>query len=334
MSTPRAIYLLRPEAHDRIYGPAERADIANLLGGSPVFVSSAEWRQHPDLCRRTEIILSGWGMATMDEAFLAAFPSLKAVLYGAGSIKGFVTEASWDRGIVVASAAAANAVPVCEYVVAQIVLASKQAWRLARETRARRAFPPMPERESAGMYRTVIGLISLGSIGRMVAERLRGHDVRVVAYDPYADPARATALGVELCSLEDVFARADVVSCHTPSLKETEGMLTGELFAAMKHGASFINTARGAVVDEAGMIAVLSARPDLHAILDVTHPEPPAPDSPLYTLPNVLLTPHIAGSKGGECRRLGRTMVDELRRYLAGEPLRHAVSRGQAALMA
>jgi phosphoglycerate dehydrogenase-like enzyme len=102
----------------------------------------------------------------------------------------------------------------------------------------------------------------------------------------------------------------------------------------MKPYATFINTARGAVVREPEMIEVLRARPDLVAVLDVTYPEPPAPDSPLYDLPNVIYTPHIAGSMDHECYRMGQMMVDELRRYVNGQPLRHALSREQIARMA
>ena len=102
----------------------------------------------------------------------------------------------------------------------------------------------------------------------------------------------------------------------------------------MKPNATFINTARGAVVREAEMIETLRHRPDLQAVLDVCDPEPPAPDSPLLTLPNVVLTPHIAGSMGTECRRLGRCMVDEVRRYLAGEPLHWQITEADAARLA
>ena len=125
-----------------------------------------------------------------------------------------------------------------------------------------------------------------------------------------------------------------MISLHTPELPETLGMISGELIAAMKPGATFINTARGAVVREKELIAVLSRRPDLTAVLDVTDPEPPAPDSPLLTLPNVVLTPHIAGSMGREIQRLGRYMVEELQRYLAGEPLRWHITRELAAKLA
>jgi phosphoglycerate dehydrogenase-like enzyme len=111
-------------------------------------------------------------------------------------------------------------------------------------------------------------------------------------------------------------------------------MITGAHFAAMKENATFINTARGAIVRENEMIDVLKKRPDLWALLDVTYPEPPVPGSPLYTLPNVILTPHLAGSRDTECRRMGRIVVDELRRYLNNEPLHWAITREQAAKMA
>ena len=104
-------------------------------------------------------------------------------------------------------------------------------------------------------------------------------------------------------------------------------MITGMHIASMKRGGTFINTARGEIVREREMIEVLIHRPDLQAVLDVTVKEPPDSDSPLYTLPNVMLTPHIAGSVGEECRRMGQYMLDELRRYVAGEPLRTCDAR-------
>ena len=158
--------------------------------------------------------------------------------------------------------------------------------------------------------------------------------MRVIAYDPFVDEATAAKLGVTLVTLEALFAQSDVVSLHTPWLPETVGLITGELIASMKPCATFINTSRGAVVWEEEMLDVLAARPDLQAVLDVVWPEPPAPESRLFDLPNVVLTPHIAGSMGAECHRMGRYMIDELDRYLAGEPLRWGITREKAAILA
>jgi phosphoglycerate dehydrogenase-like enzyme len=137
-----------------------------------------------------------------------------------------------------------------------------------------------------------------------------------------------------MTSLEKLFAASEVVSLHAPNIPATKGMITRSLLASLKPYATFINTARGAIVDEAGMTGVLAERPDLTALLDVTYPEPPAEDSPLYTLPNVFLTPHIAGSLAGECNRMGQLAVDECRRFINGEPLQWAISREMAANMA
>jgi phosphoglycerate dehydrogenase-like enzyme len=171
-------------------------------------------------------------------------------------------------------------------------------------------------------------------VGRLLRERLRPFDLRVVAYDPYVTPEGARVLGVDLMSLEDLFASSEVVSLHAPLLSETEGMIQGSHLASMKRNATLINTSRGAVVREAEVVEVLEERHNLWAVLDVTHPEPPEPNSRLYDLPNVVLTLHIAGSQGSECRRMGRLVVDDLRRYVAGEPLEHEITRERAALMA
>lgn len=328
----RGLFLLNPDAYDAIYGPHERAGIARLVEIVAPLQTAQSVRTDPAVLADVDVILSGWGMAVLDEALLAAAPCLKAVFYGAGSIRYFATDAMWERGIVVTTAAHANAAPVAEFTVATIVMSLKRVWHLSRSVRETRQF--VARTDIPGMYGSTIGLIGLGMIGRMVAERLRTYDVQVLAHDPYFAADDAAALGIELCTLDDLFARCDVVSVHAPWLPQTEGMITGAHLAAMKQNATFINTARGALVREGEMIDVLQRRPDLCAMLDVTHPEPPTPDSPLYSLSNVVLTPHIAGSVGAECRRMGREMVEELARFVRGEPLRWSVTRARAALMA
>jgi phosphoglycerate dehydrogenase-like enzyme len=328
----KALYLLNESAFDQIYGPDERRDIEELVDLVAPPQSAWTIAEHPELLADVEVILSGWDMPTMDEAFLAAAPNLKAVFYGAGSIKKIVTDAFWARGIPITSAYAANAVPVIEYTLAQILLSLKRTWYYMFAIREQKQY--VPRLPMPGAYGSTVGLISLGMIGSGVACKLQQFDVRVIAYDPFITLDRAAALGVELCSLEDIFRRADVVSLHAPWLDETVGMIHGAHFASMKPDATFINTARGAIVREDEMIRVLQDRPDLWAILDVTYPEPPAPGSPLYSLPNVVLTPHIAGSLDNECRRMGRLAVEELRKFVNGEALQWEIGREQAAIMA
>ncbi|HDZ21553.1 hypothetical protein LCGC14_0123930 [marine sediment metagenome] len=329
---PKGLFVLSEGNHKLLYalGTDEAiGELVNLVGERQDAESVvANCPQLADV----ELLFTGWGAPTLDEAFLAAAPKLKVVFYGAGSVRGMVTDASWDRGVRIVSAWAANAVPVIEYTFAQIILGLKLTWHLVREQRREGAWNrSLPVFGANG---STVGIISLGKIGRGVCERLKQLDVNVIAYDPFVAPADAAALGGDLVSLEEVFARADVVSLHTPNLPETRGLITGAHLASMKPYATFINTARGAVVREDDMIDVLQDRPDLMAVLDVTDPEPPAEGSPLWSLANVVLTPHIAGAMGGECARMGWLMADELKRYLAGEPLAHEITREQAAKLA
>ncbi len=318
-----ALYLLYGQAFNQIYGPEERAALSSRVKISGQLMTPEDYRASSEIWPEVEMIFSGWGMVPMDEAFFRRFPKLKVVFYGAGTVKSIVTDTFWRRNIRLTNAAAANAVPVSEFTISQILFALKHGWQQAHFIRKHRKFPSAYH--PPGAYRSTVGLISLGMIGRLVAERLQHFDLNVIAHDPFFPPEEAAKFGVKLFSLEEVFARADVVSCHAPSLKSTEKMIQRKHFESMKPGATFINTARGAVVDEEEMIQMLKKRPDLFAMLDVTEPLPPVEGSPLYTLDNVMLTPHIAGSLGAECRRMGKLMVEELDRFLAGKPLRYEI---------
>ena len=328
-ATLRGLYILGAASFARIYGPDEQRDIAALVNIYAPPQTPETVRDNPGLLADADVIFSGWGGPRLDPAFLDAAPRLQAFFYGAGATGGLIHPLAWERGVQVTSAAAANAIPVAEYTVASIIFALKQGFRLQRQAREAGAYPSRAEIK--GIYGATVGLISLGAIGQAVCERLRGLDITIIAHDPYLSDAAASVLGVERVGLGDLFRRADVVSLHTPWLPETERMIQSVHFAAMRPYATFINTARGAVVAEDEMVAVLADRPDLTAILDVTHPEPPPPGSPLYTLPNVFLTPHIAGSLGDECYRMGRYMVEELERFCRGEALRWAVRPETAA---
>jgi phosphoglycerate dehydrogenase-like enzyme len=322
------LYILDNDAYDLVYGPAERADIARLIDVIAPQQTRHSILENPHLLERVDVVLSGWGAPLLTESFLDTTPRLKGFFYGGGALGSVISPAIWDRGIAVTSAIAANAIPVAEYALSNILFSLKHGWRLARQTRELRTF--VDRNTAPGCYGSTVGVVSLGATGRALLKLLEPLDVHVIAYDPYLTTSEARALGVDLVSLEELFRRSDVVSLHTPSLPETEGLITGDLLASMKPGATFINTARAEIVEQDEMIAVARRRDDLQFVLDVAEPEPPLPDSPLFTLPNVVLTPHIAGSVGTECRRMGRAMVDELERFVAGLPLHFAVSREDA----
>jgi phosphoglycerate dehydrogenase-like enzyme len=323
---------MSPEALTAAYNEPVLARLRGRVG-EPAFITPGEsWRAHPDVLRNTEVIFSGWGAPRMDDEFLQHAPKLQAVFYAGGSVRYFVTEAMWRRGIRLTTAQAINAIPVAEYAVSSLLLGLKRFWHYARVARATRDFPS--ERPMPGAFGTTVGLISYGTIARLVRERLRSFDLQVIVYDPFLSDDEARREKVRKVGLDELFATADAISLHTPHLPETVRLIKGRHFELMKPGTLFLNTARGEVVDELEMIAVLRRRPDLQAVLDVTAPEPPAADSALYTLDNIVLTPHIAGSVGRECERMGQAMVDEFERYQAGQPLRWEITADGAALIA
>lgn len=282
----------------------------------------------PSVLDQVEYIFTGWGAPRFDALLLASAPALSLVLMAAGSIRDAVTQPFWEARVPIVSAAAANAIPVAEFTVAQIILSMKNTHRISREmthTTVATSRARIP-----GAYRRSVGLLSLGTIGRLVADRLGVFDLDVSAYDPFLDEQTAHGLGVRSVTKEQLFATSDVVSCHVPLLSETRGLVDSRLLRTLKHGATFINTARGAVVDEGALIEVFLERTDLTAVLDVTVEEPPAADSPLRQMPNVFLTAHSAGSQGQECWRLGELVLADFERHLAGLALQHVVTESTA----
>jgi phosphoglycerate dehydrogenase-like enzyme len=274
-----------------------------------------------------ELLITGWGCAPLTADVLGAAPRLRAIVHTAGTVRHHVTDACWERGIAVSSAAAANAVPVAEYAVAMILLAGKRVPEIARRFRGERVQQDwnllFPE---AGNYRTTVGLLGASLIGRRVAELLRPFDLEVLLHDPYVTDDEVRALGAEPVGLDELFARGGVVSLHAPLLPSTRGMVDARLLGLMRDGATLLNTARGGLVDAAALEReALSGR--LRAVLDVTTPEPLPADSPLWDCDGVLLTPHIAGSKGNELRRLADSAADEVQRWAAGRPFAHPVRR-------
>ncbi len=327
----KALLLLPPENRNRIYGRKHTAALRRLVDLTDCCDLLDDMEALAPHLADAQIICSGWGMVRMDEAFLAAAPALEAVFYGAGSVRGFVTDAFWERDILLTSAWAANAVPVIEMTLALITMGMKKAFQCNRLTCENRTF----ERAAGirGLYGARIGVIGVGQIGRGLLERLKEYDVETCCYDPYLDPAEAAALQATPVELEEMFATCDVVSVHAPNLPSTRHMIRREHFRRMKEGAVFINTARGAIVHQDDLIEELR-RGRIFACLDVTDPEPPQPESRLYALENVFLTPHLAGSQGDECLRQGAFVVEEVRRYCSGEPPQYPVTPDMMAWMA
>ncbi|MEV6103698.1 hydroxyacid dehydrogenase [Streptomyces sp. NPDC051940] len=274
----------------------------------------------------TEVLLTHWACPALTEEAVARMPRLRAVVHAAGSVKQLATEAVWRRGIAVSSAAAANAVPVAEFTVAAILLAGKRVLPSARAFREQRdAFQALPFFTGAGNYRRTVGIVGASTIGRLVIGLLRPFDLEVLVYDPYLDEEDAAGLGVERVELDELARRSTVVSIHAPQLPETRHMFDARRLALLPDGATLVNTARGSLVDTDALVAEL-ATGRIEAVIDVTDPDPLPTDSPLFDLPNVLLTPHVAGSLGNELGRMADAAIAEIDRFARGLPLAHPVS--------
>ena len=273
-----------------------------------------------------DILVTGWGCPMVSAEVVKAAPNLRLIAHAAGTVKYTLDPAVYEAGIVVTHAADANAVPVAEFTLAAIIFANKRVFELRDHYRAdpsrRTTYPVMDQ--PIGNYHRTIGLVGASRIGRKVAKFLCGFDFTVLVSDPFVRAGDPVLDGAELVDLDTLMAGSDVVSIHAPSLPSTRGMIGARELGLMRDGAAFINTARGALVDEAALIAELQTG-RIQAVIDVTDPEIPERSSPLYSLPNVFLTPHVAGAVGTERLRLGQLVVEEVERFVRGNKLEFAV---------
>ncbi len=275
-----------------------------------------------------DYIFSTWGMLSLTREEIRKYlPNAKAVFYGAGSVQYFARP-FLEENIAVFSAWAANGVPVAEYTFAEIILATKGFYqRLHRQADGAKWVNRSVSVDFPGNYEIKVGIIGAGMIGKMVIERLHTLDyVDILVFDPFLSDENAEKLGVTKVNLPTLFAESDVISNHLANNPQTVGMLNKDCFDRMKPNATFINTGRGAQVVEADMIRALVAVPTRAAVLDVTFPEPPKEDSLLYVVPNVFLTPHIAGSLGNEVHRMAEYMYEEYKAFDAGLPTKYGVT--------
>lgn len=326
-SRPRTLVVMG-EAHFRDLFDLPRLDrllgLADVRNPAPA-ESFDDPRVRSELAD-VEVLVTGWGSPPLSEAVLAAAPALRAVFYAGGSVKTHIPPSGWARGLVVTSAASANAGPVAEFTLATILLEGKRTWHYVEGYRAHRDGDDAWRRD---VPRTLnlggtVGLVGLSRVGRRVAELLRPFDFTVLAADPTLRPEDAAAHGALLVPLDELLATSDIVSLHAPELPETRHLIDRRRLGLLREDAVLVNTARGGLVDTAALVEACRDR-GLRAVLDVTEQEPLPADSPLYELPNVQLTPHIAGAMHAETHRLADSTLDELERFVRGAPLAHRV---------
>ncbi|MEW9870750.1 alpha/beta fold hydrolase [Arthrobacter sp. HS15c] len=318
---PVAMAVMAPASlFSKLISPAAMSTLARFADlRGPVFEDFSAPEAQAVLAD-VEVLITGWGCPIIGTDVLAAAPKLRAIIHAGGAISGNLPPIPAGRNIVASNAGEANGRPVAEYTLAMILLANKQAFDSMRLYKQRRAAINRElEFPEAGNYRKTVGLVGASRIGRYVARLLRPFQLDVLVYDPYLSAADADALGVKPLPLEALMSKSDVVSLHVPVTPDTIGLIGAAELALLRDGATLINTARGEILEQSALEAELASG-RINAILDVAVPDVLPPGHPFYDLPNVVLTPHIAGSMGTELLRMGDHVVAELERYATGQP--------------
>ncbi len=262
---------------------------------------------------------------TVDADVLAAAPKLKIVARAGVGLDNVDVDAATERGVLVVNAPTSNIHSAAEHALALLLSAARQIpaadASLRERTWKRSSF------SGTELYGKTAGVVGLGRIGQLVAQRLAAFGTHVVAYDPYVSPARAAQLGIELLALDDLLARADVISVHLPKTPETAGLIGKDALAKTKPGVIIVNAARGGLIDEQALAEAVASGHVRAAGLDVFASEP-CTDSPLFDLPQVVVTPHLGASTAEAQDRAGTDVAASVRLALAGEFVPDAVNVG------
>lgn len=327
MSRPTVVITIGKSHYQRMFSQeawdtlADYADVIHHEGKEP-----ATKVELTALLLEADACITSWGVAPLDADVLASAPNLQAMAHMGSSVKRFVSDAFWQRGMHLTSAGIALARDVAETTLGLMIVGQKRIWPLSQHVRQGgwRDSPVWERSYSRELYRKEVGIIGASNVGRCLIELLEPFGSTILLYDPFVNEIEASNLGVKKLDLESLLQRADVVSLHAPANEQTRHMLGAEQLASMKDDALLINTGRGSLIDEEALIKELKAG-RFFAFLDVTDPEPPADDSPLRRLDNVVVTPHIAGCIDN-CTRMGELAVEELRRFFCSEPAIYQVT--------
>lgn len=278
--------------------------------------------QPPDV----EVLVTSWGSSRLTAEVLDRAPRLRLIAHSASSVKAFVTDAVFSRGIRVTQAGQGMARPVAETALAftlSLLLRIHRADHLMRSGASwEQAGSGRPRHGIAG---TRIGVVGASRTGTEYIDLAVALGAEVVVHDPFLTDSRAAWLGVERVSVDELLRTSQVVALHAPTLPETRAMIGRRELALMPDGAGLVNTARSWLVDSSALLdELLSGR--LDAALDVFDTEPLPQDDPLRRLPNVLLTPHRAAATVEGYLALGDIVADEVTRYAEGLPLLHELT--------
>lgn len=279
-----------------------------------------------------DIAITSWGNTTLNADILDAAPNLKLVLHAAGTVKPIVSDAMWERGIRVDASTKPLGMGVAETALGFAISASKNFYQVNEDIH--NGGWGQHRLNCRELYEITVGVISGGFVGRHFIKLLTNFGVDILLYDPYITEEQAAAMGAKKAELKELLNQSDIVSIHAPSIPATRHMFNEETLKWMKQDAILINTSRGSVIDEKALFEHMAAGNLKYACLDVFDPEPLKVDNPLRTLKNVIMTPHLAGLATNGLLRIGAHAVEEVQRFISGEPLACEVTEDMLATMA
>ena len=262
---------------------------------------------------------------TVDAEVLTAAPKLKIVARAGVGLDNVDVDTATERGVLVVNAPTSNIHSAAEHALALLLSAARQI--PAADASLREHAWKRSSFSGTEIFGKTVGVVGLGRIGQLVAQRLAAFGAHIVAYDPYVSPARAAQLGIELLTLDELLVRADFISVHLPKTPETAGLIDKEALAKTKPGVIIVNAARGGLVDEAALAEAVTSGHVRAAGIDVFTSEP-CTDSPLFDLPQVVVTPHLGASTTEAQDRAGTDVAESVKLALAGEFVPDAVNVG------
>lgn len=311
---PKALLMSTRERDFDVYSIKTLTDIDTRFNLPRFVINGENYALYKEELAQVEVIFSTWNMVEFTtEQIKELMPNLKAVFYGAGSVQHFARP-FLENNVRVFSGWGANAIPVAEFILSQIVLSSKgyfqNVYKYRKQTRddAIHHF-----KQHMGMKNIKIGLLGGGMISRRVIELLQKYDVQIMLCSKAAPDSYYERYNIQQGSLEEIFSQCDIISNNLPNKDNNQNVLNYELFSRMKPYSTFINTGRAAQVNEEGLCRALEEDNTKTALLDVEEPEP---NSPLLTMENIFVSTHIAGSSGNETFRLGEFMCQEAENFL------------------
>ncbi len=313
--------------------PRENLELLDRISGGDVIFNTSDRRLSGEeasaLCRNADVFVTAWGAPRLDGEILDANPNIKLLVHLCGTVVPVAAPEVFRRGVRVLSGNAFFAESVAEGTLAYMLSALRDIPFYSRELKERHIYHRMQKVDTRGLLGRTVGIVSYGAVARNLVRMLQPFGVRIKIYDIFDIPREERLrYNMEQVALDEVFLGSDIISLHTALNDATEGMIDARLLSMIPDGAIFINTARGGLI-AAGALEEELKKQRFTAFLDVYAPcEPPSDDSPLYTLPNVYMMPHMAGPTSDRRRVITDALLREADGFLnRGEALTHEVTR-------